>query len=326
MLSLFRGNQIFAGFALLLYIILLRFSTFALPSDWQPTGAGVFSQAVYHWVGIHTLAANIVSVALIFLQAVALNTMSVQYRMTDETNFFVGVFYVLLACYIPDFLHLSPILMANTFMVIALFSLFETYRKHACADHIFNTGLWVGVASLFYGSTIVFILLTFLGLGILRPFKWRERVILLCGLVVPLFLTFTYYLWNNKSDFFWNEQIEKNISFLNFVGELQALDYLKLGLFGALLLIALFNANAYGMKRSIQVQKYQQVLYVWFVIAAAPLLFQSNIGLEYLLMLVIPLGLFLSFTFSKMRPPVADALHILLFTGALLFQYVHLVG
>ena len=325
MLSLFRTNQLYASFWLLLYVIVLHLSAFLLPTDWQPSGSSLFAQATYHALGASSTVANILAVVLVFFQSLLVHLMCANYKMTSESNFFGGVFYAFVASCFPDFIHLSPILMANTFVVLALYSLFESYKNQAAADHIFNVGLWIGFASLFYFSTIIFLLGALVGLSVVRTFKWRERVILLCGFAAAYLLTFTFYFWNDGVAVFWNEQFADSLRWLNFVGELDAMDFFKLLFFAFLVLLSVFSVNAYAFKRSGQAQKYQQILYIFMLFAATTVLFQQNITLSHLLILSVPLGFFLAFTFSAMRPQIADALYILLVAGAILLQYIHLI-
>ena len=75
---------------------------------------------------------------LVVLQAIMLNTVVNNYKMGRELTYFTALCYILLASAIPEFLYLSPALMGNTFLIIALAEMFKWYRKFEASASIFN--------------------------------------------------------------------------------------------------------------------------------------------------------------------------------------------
>ena len=137
--------------------MVLRTSGLFATEVWEPSSAGVLSHVAYNYLGTHGWLPDLISLILVLLQALLLNILSARFRVSREVTMFPGLFYILLMSTLPSFLHLSPVLMGNTFLILAISSLFNAYNKSSVADSIFNIGFWIGVASLFYFSNFAFL-------------------------------------------------------------------------------------------------------------------------------------------------------------------------
>ncbi len=136
---------------------------------------------------VQGLLPTLLTIVLLSLQAVLINVLVSNHRLASEVSLFPGLFYILIASSLPDFLCFSPIHLANTFLIIALGILMATYKQSSCADLIFNVGLWLGVASLFYPPFLLFLFVGMAGLNVLRAYKIRERLMILAGMADPVF-------------------------------------------------------------------------------------------------------------------------------------------
>jgi hypothetical protein len=320
-LQIFRTNQIFTTVLLLFYIALLRFTVFLAPFKWTPSGHGIFSEYTYYLVGSQELISQIIAFVLLLVQGFSINLLVINHRLSHENNLFPGVFLVLISCLIPDFLYLSPVLLGNTFFIFSMIELFSIYKNPACADRIFNAGLLVGIASLFYFPFLFFYIFLFAGLTILRAFNIREQLASLSGIFVVYFIAGFGFYWFNQLDFFWEIQFRKNFNFLSFMRDYYAFgEYMKLGVLLFLVLVAIFNSDAYMLKKNIQVQKKISILFWSIGVGVLSAFFQSSLTLEHWLLLAPPLSVFLALTFTSMKPQWAEALHFLLIFGAISVQ------
>ena len=325
MLTIFRTNQIFYSVLLIFYIVLLRFSVFLAQDifQWTPSGQGVLSELVYSWIGSQQFISHIVAILLLLVQGFLINIISINHRLANEVNLFPGLFYVLICCAIPDFLYLSPVLIGNTFFLIALNEIFDTYKNPACADRIFNAGFWTAIASLFYFPFVFFVFVLLASLSILRTMNFQEILMILTGMFLPYFFGGIYFFWFDNFDYFWEMQVARNIDFLTFGNWLNSWDtYIKVFIFAALILFLLINNNAYSIKKNIQVQKKISILYWILVIAGVAVPFQSNLTFEHFLMLAPSLGILLSFTFSSMKNQWAESVHFLMLVVVLALQFI----
>ncbi|MFN7115516.1 MAG: hypothetical protein ACK4TA_01875 [Saprospiraceae bacterium] len=321
MLSLFRTNQLLFSLLLVFYVAVLHVAAFLVPYEWEPMGYGYLSKIVYEAVGHQGTIPAIICILLLFVHATVINVIMANNRVDDTVTLFPGVFYILIASALPRFLDLTPIHMANTFYVFAISELFKVYKKPAAADNIFNVGFWIGVASLFYFSYIIFILLAFVGLGILRAFNLQERIMVLIGALVPYILTGVYLFWNDQWEAFVQYQFIDSISFLDFRIESNVESVLKIIFVDIFLVVAIFSYTLYIFKKNIQVQKKISVLYWSLLFSAVTILFQAGVQLDHLLILAVPLGMMISINFTHLSSRWAEVLHLIIILIILIFQY-----
>ncbi|MFT5165785.1 MAG: hypothetical protein ACI8P3_001014 [Saprospiraceae bacterium] len=322
MLSLFRTNQIAFNLLLIVYILLIRGSAiFVTPAAENFTGQGVLSDWLNGLWGTTGPMAVSIGIGVVFFQALLINIVVAKFRVATTLSLFPGLFYALLASIFPEFLALSPALLANTFFILALWELFETYRKNNIAGNIFNIGFWLGIASLFYFSAVVFLVLAFIGLNVLRAFNLKELLMLLIGFLVPYLIGMVYFFWNDELGFFFQNYLLGKFSFLDFhyLNNLQS--YIKLGVVAVLSLGVIISFNDYYAKRNIQTQKNITVIFWALFIAVVSFVFQTNIQVFHFLIFTVPLGILLSFNFLKLSPSIAEAAHLLLFAAVLIWQF-----
>jgi hypothetical protein len=89
-----------------------------------------------------------------------------------------------------------------------------------------------------------------------------------------------------------------------------------------MILIFIFNFNNLSLKRNIQVTKIQQLLYWWLLIMPLGLMVQAKVQLDFLLILMLPCSILLTYIFLGMKKQWADALHIIIVTFVVVFQYI----
>lgn len=309
------------SFLLIFYLAIVRLSGFLYPLETDPSIHGLAADWVYGWVGVQGVWANLLAALLLLVQAVTLNVLVIDHRLSDEFNLFPGVFFVLAASFLPEFQYLSPVIMANTFLAVALWQLFQTYRRPDCARQIFNTGFWLSVGSLFYPAFLFLLPLGIVGLNLLRAVKLREYLMFLSGALVPYLLLATTLFWYDRLPDLWLWQFRQSFDFGALRIPQDGWLYAKLGVFTLGLIVVLLSLNVYYFKKTMQVQKKVSILYWVLFLAGITLLFQSGIQLDHLLLLSIPFGILLALSFTTLERGIAEVLHLILLAGALFFQF-----
>lgn len=319
MLSLFRTNQFVFNLLLVIYAGILRFSYFLKPIEQEVGNDGVLSVFFINWLPENTLVEGILVILFLVLQAILINNLAMKHRLFDENTLLPGLCYVLLMSLVHDFFPLSSILFSNFFLIIALDQLMSTYKRPKSADHIFNTGFWTGIASLFYSSFILFFLLAFIGIGLLRNFKWKERLMLLCGFLIPFLFVSAWFFWNDALNQYWQTYFASQFSFLSFQYEQTSVFLIKLGLLVVLFLLAFFNN--YEFSKSNQIRSYVNIIYLTLLISGLTFLVQPNVTILHFLIIMVPLSLLLTARFLKFNKSMAELVHAFLFLTILFFQY-----
>jgi len=321
-LGFFRTNQLAANLLLIIYVIVLYIAGLLATSTWESSEGGVLTQVIHHYVGTQGMLPKIFTIILVLLQALLLNILAARFRISEEVTMYPGVFYLLLMSTLPDFQNLSPVLIGNTFLILAVSSLFNSYKKTSTANSIFNVGFWVGMASLCYFSNFVFVLLAIFGLSTIRNLRINELFMILIGVLVPLFLAGTIAFWNDALESFYQITFINQFGVLDFAIDTHWKNYVPLILFGLLTLISFLSLNTYFQKQGIRSQKNIQVLYYFIIIAILSIFLQKEITVNRLQLLAIPLALLLPLNFlSFKRKEIGNGIHLTWLIGVLFLQY-----
>lgn len=283
--------------------------------------AGILGHWLYPLAGTQGLVPTLLTIVLLALQAVLINVLVSNHRLASEVSLFPGLFYILIASSLPDFLCFSPIHLGNTFLIIAFGGLMSTYKQSSCADLIFNAGLWMGVASLFYPPFVLLLFVGMAGLNVLRAYKIRERLMLLAGMMTPYLLTALICFWNNELALFLDLQIFKPFEFWSFAKYESWELLVELSFWFLLVLIAIVSSGAYDFKMQMQVQKKISILYWALLFAGLSTCIQKEVSIEHLLVTAVPLGIMISFNFILVSKRWAEMLHLVLLVLILCWQY-----
>lgn len=322
MLFLFRTNRSTTALTLALYVGALHLAAclgwVPLPKQEIAQGGSLY-QSFFWWVEDIPRASALLATVFVYVQALLINYLADTFRLLPERSWLPGLFYALVASMLPEFLYLSPPLVGATFVPIALDRLFRTYKQGEVAYLVFDAAIWLTVGSLFFPPLFFSLVAGFVGLGIMRSFKLRERLVYFAGILVPFFLAWLWYFWCDNGRGFWTGQLSGYSGFYHFAPQWTLKTIMAVGLLGALFLILLLSTGTYFHKKLIQAQKCITVLYWFLIVGALSLLLQGDFRTTQLLSIMPMVGIFLSMTVSSFRSRAfAELLHLVLL-GAIFF-------
>ncbi len=302
------------------YVILLR--CLAIPGGFpaEIPSKGMLSQWMVGDAFQTSILSVIVGILLVYFQALQLNRVVIQNRMTHDLTLFPGMMYVLLVSYFPAYNGLSSPLIANTFVLIALESLFATHKKSGSAGRIFDAGLWLCMAGLFYFGYSVLVLFGIVGLSALRTLKSREWLQYFIGYATP-FSIFAMV------DFLRHGHLNDLVS--HFTNNFGTFDFrftglgtfIHIGFFVLLLLISLFNFGSFKQRKNIHTQK-KVDLFMWLLFFAfTVVLIQTHIDASDWIILTIPLACFIAMLIAQSTQfIVLEVIHFLFLAACIGLQ------
>lgn len=303
MLSFFRSNQFFVAVPLALYILLVHLG--ALLGHVQPvehtTEAGLLYESWFGWTLAEPFYAALIASALVFIQAVTINVLADEFRLMGDRNWFPGLFYALVASSLPDFLFVSPPLVAATFLPFALWAIYKAFQKPNMEGAILDAGLWIAVSSLFYPPSIFLIVAGFAGLEVVRVFRLHEWFVFLIGAFVPLFLGWLWYFWADQGSAFRDAQWGDLFQLYRFDVALDEKVLLKTVFIVLLTFVFLFGLGSLYSRKGIQAQKFVTVLYWFLLVGGLSVLLRPVWHWEHLILPTAAMGILLSLTFQSIK-------------------------
>lgn len=144
------------------------------------------------------IGVSVVAFLLIYGQALMVNYLINEYRMTSRQTFLPAMAYMLLTSLWPDWSFMSSALLANTFVILFFLTLFRLYNTNTANSKIFNIGLLAGIASFIFFPSALFGISVILGLMILRPFRLNEVFLFLMGFTTPYYFYGVYLFLTNS--------------------------------------------------------------------------------------------------------------------------------
>lgn len=267
---------------------------------------------------------QIITLFVVLLGAFFVNFLVVEQEITSKTNYLPAFFYILFAFSATTKSVVEPILVANLFILPALYFLINSYRRDYALMEVFKSGIFMGLASFFCIHYIVVFPLMFMALIILRPFNWREWCIMLIGLITPLYLyvSVCYLTTNNAFEVF--GMIREATSSLQklIISEY----YLAFIIITVLTFIfALLNYFTKGFGGKVKTQKTKYVL-LWMLLLCLLMVFFEQVSDMILLPCIIPLSIFIGDYLSEIKQlKIANTLLVLFITGFSII-YLHALG
>lgn len=323
MLEIFRKNLFINSLLLLPYVLVIRMGTFFSTQKYIVDEASntYFISHVYSYADTGLLQSIIASL-IIFIQTLIVNYIFINQKLSKEATQFAGVFYVLFVSLIEESSGLTPILMANTFMLLALLSALKTYKNINATGSIFNCGFMIAMASLFYVPYFIYTVFGLITLLLLRSFNFKEKVQYIIGIITPYFLIFSIKYWYDIAFF--------EITFFNTIffrwpeisREQPIIEYLAIGIILMMVVATIVFYGTLVAKKAIQAKKKIDILY-WFILfcIVSYLIFNTKIQ-EHILSLSIPLSLLIAILASESKNKLFyELLHLMLIIIVFMSQF-----
>lgn len=251
--------------------------------------------AIVYWLlhevfGKSPLAHQICASLLVYGQAILLNETLIKRQVYLERSLVPAFIYIILSSFFIDTYILSPVLMANTFLIVVMGYVFiqisEKDRSKYRQGMIFEIGAYIGIASLFYFPSILLLLLPIISFMWFTNIAFRQYLLMVFASAFTLIIAFLFfYLNDTEYDFF--------------IQHFQSIFYLKprllLPISDLLLLLALPLLFTFFMiivssnyrRYSNYQNRCENIGIFWLIIAGVSVLLSSEISYFHF-MLIIP--------------------------------------
>lgn len=153
------------------------------------SNSGVFSWLIQNYVlHLKPFVVNIIYITLVILQAIRLNMILNNSKMFSKSGFTTGFAYVLFSGILINAYSFTPALICVSLIIWIVKNVYLLYGNPAAKGLIFNIGFIGTLSAICYQPSIVIVVAIMFALGILRAFKPAEWLILLLGVLAPVYL------------------------------------------------------------------------------------------------------------------------------------------
>ena len=176
--------------------------------------------------------------------------------------------------------------------------LISLFKNDFPVSALFDSGFVTGIASLIYFPAFVLIPFLLTTLIVLRPFRIKEWLITLIGIILPYFFVSTYMFWNHELVPFWKKYLSH---FHGIHPQILIVNQLPLLILGvsvfAFLILSLLKLRSNYRKNIIRTRNYQQIFLILLIYGAGWLVLCEKIELIHFTFLLIPVSVFCSYYF-----------------------------
>jgi hypothetical protein len=160
---------------------------------------------------------NFSGVFLFFSLLVFISDFIIQKNYLTPANYYAVFVFVLLIGLFPSVLSLSKISLSHLFVLLAVRRFYSIRTKKKLIFKLFDSGLYIGVAFLFYPLTLLYVLLIYISYFIYIRVINKDLLIPIIGFITPIFIVFTYFFINDEVTIF-RTLTELNLSntYINF--------------------------------------------------------------------------------------------------------------
>jgi len=158
-----------------------------------------FYQLVDATFGQSQLIYEIIAAVVVYLQALLFNFMINKHNLFNEKNYIGALLYVVLMSISFDLMKLSPALLANTFVLMGVNSVLSQIEKRdGVGDDVFETGFFLGLATLFHHPAFVFLFWAILTLFLYTGINIRQAFMVVLAFLLPVFFMYLFFYFNDK--------------------------------------------------------------------------------------------------------------------------------
>lgn len=255
---------------------------------------------------------------IIILQALRLNYALNDLRMFPKPGYTTALAYVLLTAVVPAWNNVSSALVVNSMLIWLLFRLFKLYSSTTPKTLVYNIGLLTSCTIILYFPTMPLLVFVFIALGIYRPFRINEWLILLLGIITPFYFYAGYLFLNDELQ---NTLQQLNIFELQVIRPANLLFTIITFSFAALIIISgIYMWQANSNRMVIQIRKNWIILFFMLILFIPGVFFIKDTWPYALLLATLPASAFISNTWQYPRRNLLPAILFWLFIALIIYN------
>ena len=196
----------------------------------------------------------IIAMVLMGFEAVFFNSILVSNQVIGRVNTLGAVTFLLMMNLVPTQTTFYPFLLSSVFLLMLIHTMFAIYQTPRPELYLFNAGLFLSLATMFWFPTLLLALWIVVALSIVHKSSLRLHLIPFIGLLFPYFIYFTIHflkgdlltVWQAYGDYFGNFRLTT-----------QGFGWLKIALMGFMaltLFIPMLMPKFYSLEKTIAVR------------------------------------------------------------------------
>jgi len=121
-------------------------------------------------------------------------------NLLTEDNTYALLFYIFMFGFFSNAFFNKNIFISNFILLFAFRRIYSLRSDIEVKQKVFDSALWIGVASLFYIWSFIYLLIIYAAFWIYRKRDWKNIFLPIVGFITPVFLLYVYLLFVDDLD------------------------------------------------------------------------------------------------------------------------------
>lgn len=283
--------------------------------------AGLVYAQIHFFFGRSILTYHILAFVLTAIQVFYFTLLVHRKGLFKERNYVPGLVITLYFCLSFDFYTLSPALMGNMFILLAFGSFLNQIERYSESNEVFEIGVYLGVAFLFYPPLFIFFLWILIGLNLFTGARIRQQFLVVFGMFFPIAIVGIWYFIDgnlaNFNQYFLLQVFEKRQFILNdFKGLISS--FILPIIFGVLGFLMVLGSSKYSNFQT----RAQQIILLWFLAAILSIALMPFLAPMQFIHFIVPMAYFTILYFVNIKKIwLAEVVFLSLFLAVLFINY-----
>lgn len=197
MLKFFSTGLPSRNIAIFLLLVFFWIPAFLDPQSYHKESETLLA-SVFRLADLNIYFSLSIAFVIIVFSALMLNQLAIEFDFSSRYSN-LGLFYfVIFTSALPAFFTFNPIIIANILALFLLRSLYKLPSSDLSIPISFNSGLLVGLTSLFFPPMVLLLLFLWTAIFIHHFSTWRNIIASVLGAIIPFLFLFTWYFWNGS--------------------------------------------------------------------------------------------------------------------------------
>ena len=291
---------------------------------YQPFDLSFGYNMLYRHLNGAPLIYTSIAFVLLMAEAILLNEMLAEYKITPKNSYITAFFYILLMSSTPAMLTLHPFIIVNALIILLLLILFKIKTKEEGYKEIFLCGLLAGISSMFYFKSAGLIIIVWVFLLLFHSFSWREWFISILGIVTIFIYLFAYFLFTDQLSAVFKEY-QNVFSVINFgrgLWTVSVYQYITTAIIAVLFLVSAVKMFLISLEKIIYVRKAFYVIFWLFVLNAFSMLFFVNNFIYEFSYTLLPLSILVSYYYLNLKKILFGEIVLSLLIASIILQKI----
>jgi hypothetical protein len=244
----------------------------------------------------------IVAFVIVVVQAFMLNNLFTSKSLLERNSYLPSLFYITFMGFSFEMFGITPALFANFFLIIALDKILDVFNEEKVFLEVFNSGLLIGIASMFYFPVFILYLFLIVALAVYFLINLRGMLSSFLGFITPAFFIAVYYYLFDKIEEKADAYFSNIHLFTVFKQDFSPFFYwfwIYVIFFGLIAFYRVFVRYVAG--KPVRIRKRFNVLVYFVLIASVSYIFIQDFYIEHFAIMVIAISPVFAVYFQEIR-------------------------